>query len=247
MDQVSLRAEPRTEFGSRIGRRLRRAGAVPAVLYGRGVEPVSVAVDQRALYAALHTEAGTNAIINLAVTGTKKPFLTVAREIQRHPVRGEIAHVDFISISLDEEIHAEVALEFIGLPIGVKRDAGIVETIRNSVNITALPLDIPGHITIDISHLEVNMGVKVNELPVLKGVRYLDEPELDLVQVIIPRITIEAVPVEVVPEEGAEGAEGVAGVAGVAGAAGAAGAVPATEATKATKPAKGTKASKETD
>jgi large subunit ribosomal protein L25 len=229
MDQVSLRAKPRTEFGSRIGRRLRRTGAVPAILYGRGVEPVSVAVDRRELYAALHTEAGTNAIINLEVTGTKKPFLTVAREIQRHPVRGEIAHVDFISISLDEEIHAEVALEFVGLPIGVKRDAGIVETIRNSVNISALPLDIPGHITFDISHLEVNMGVKVSELPVLKGVRYLDEPELDLVQVIIPRITIEAVPVEVVPEEGAEGVEG---------------AVPAAEGTEA---AKGTKPTKEAD
>jgi large subunit ribosomal protein L25 len=110
-----------------------------------------------------------------------------------------------------------------------------VETIRNSVNISALPLDIPGHITIDISHLEVNMGVKVSELPVLKGVRYLDEPELDLVQVIIPRITIEAAPVEVVPEEGAEGAVPAAE-----------GAEPAKGA-KGTEPAKGTKPGKEAD
>jgi large subunit ribosomal protein L25 len=109
MDQVSLRAEVRTEFGSRIGRRLRQTGAVPAVLYGRGVEAMNVAVDRRQLYAALHTEAGTNAIINLEVTGTKKPFLTVAREVQRHPVRGDISHLDFISISLSEEIHAEVS------------------------------------------------------------------------------------------------------------------------------------------
>jgi large subunit ribosomal protein L25 len=191
MDQVSLRAEPRTEFGSRVGRRLRRAGSVPAVVYGRGLDPVSVAVDRRELHAALHTEAGSNALINLEVAGTKKPILTVAREVQRHPVRGDISHLDFISISLDEEIHAEVALEYVGLPIGVKRDAGIVETIRTAVSIQALPLDIPGHITVDISDLEVGATVRVADLPAIKGVTYLDEPETDLVAVIIPRVIVE--------------------------------------------------------
>lgn len=204
MDQVKLRAEPRIERGSRVGRRLRRTGAVPAVLYGRGLDPVSVAVDRRELYAILHTEAGANAIINLEVVGTKKPFLTVAREVQRHPVRGEISHLDFISISLDEEIHAEVALEFIGQPVGVKRDAGIVETIRIMVNVSALPMDVPGHITLDISELGVGDGLTVADLPEIKGVLYLDPPETDIVQVIIPRIVLEPVVVEVVPVEGAE-------------------------------------------
>jgi large subunit ribosomal protein L25 len=208
MDQVSLRAEPRSEFGSRVGRRLRTAGSVPAVVYGRGLEPISVAVDRRELYAALHTEAGSNALINLEVAGTKKPFLTVAREVQRHPVRGEISHLDFISISLTEEIDAEVALEFVGVPVGVKRDAGIIETIRTSVNISALPLDIPGHITVDISAMEVNESKRVSDLPVLKGVTYLDEPDTDLVQVIIPRVVVEA-PVEGVIATAVEGAEAV--------------------------------------
>ena len=205
MDQVTLRAEPRTDRGSRIGRRLRRTGAVPAILYGRGLDPVSVAVDRRELYAVLHTEAGANAIINLEVVGTKKPFLTVAREVQRHPVRGEISHLDFISISLDEEIHAEVLLEFTGQPVGVKRDGGIVETIRIMVNVSALPMDVPGHITIDISELGVGDGKTVADLPEIKGVRYLDPPETDIVQVIIPRIVLEPVAVEAVPVEGAEG------------------------------------------
>jgi large subunit ribosomal protein L25 len=206
MDQVSLRAEPRSEFGSRVGRRLRAAGSVPAVVYGRGLEPISVAVDRRELYAALHTEAGSNALINLEVAGTKKPFLTVAREVQRHPVRGEISHLDFISISLTEAIDAEVALEFVGVPVGVKRDAGIIETIRTSVNISALPLDIPGHITVDISAMEVNESKRVSDLPVLKGVTYLDEPDTDLVQVIIPRVVVEA-PVEGVIATAVEGDE----------------------------------------
>jgi len=211
MDQVTLRAEPRTEFGSRVGRRLRRTGSVPAVVYGRGLDPINVAVDRRELYAALHTEAGFNALINLEVAGTKKPFLTVAREVQRHPVRGEVAHLDFISISLTEEIDAEVAIEYVGIPIGVKRDAGIVETIRVSVNISALPLDIPGHITIDISEMEVNQTKRVADLPALKGVRYLDDAETDLVQVIIPRVVVEA-PVEGVIATAVEGEEPVEAV-----------------------------------
>lgn len=203
MDQVTLRAEARTEFGSRVGRRLRRTGAVPAVLYGRGIDPVNVAVDRRELHAALHTDAGANAVINLEVTGVKKPFLTVAREVQRHPVRGEISHLDFITISLDEEIHAEVLIEYIGQPVGVKRDGGIVETIRTAVNISALPLDIPGHITLDISEMGVGDGKTVADLPEIKGVRYLDPAETDLVAVIIPRVTVEPT-AEVVPVEGAE-------------------------------------------
>ncbi len=191
MDQVSLRANQRTEFGSRVGRRLRRAGSVPAVVYGHGLEPLSVAVDRRELHAALHTDAGSNALINLEVAGNSKPFLTVAREVQRHPVRGDISHLDFISITLDEEIEAEVAIEYTGLPIGVKRDAGIVETIRTSVNIRALPLDIPGHITLDISELEVGSSLRVADLPAIKGVTYLDEPDTNLVAVIIPRVIVE--------------------------------------------------------
>ena len=140
---------------------------------------------------AAHRRAGSNALINLEVAGNSKPFLTVAREVQRHPVRGDISHLDFISITLDEEIHAEVAIEYTGLPIGVKRDAGIVETIRTSVNIQALPLDIPGHITLDISELEVGSSLRVADLPAIKGVTYLDEPETNLVAVIIPRVIVE--------------------------------------------------------
>ncbi|HLA66907.1 MAG TPA: 50S ribosomal protein L25 [Acidimicrobiia bacterium] len=187
MDQVNLRAEPRMDYGTRTSRRLRRSGSVPAIVYGRGLDPVSVMVGQRDLYAALHTEAGTNALINLDVAGAKK-FLTVAREIQRHPVRGEILHLDFINISLDEKIHAEVGLEFHGIPTGVKVDAGIVETVRSFVEVFALPLDIPAHIPFDISDMEVGDTLTIADLPVIAGVEYVDDPATTLLNVIIPRI-----------------------------------------------------------
>ena len=188
MDQVSLRAEPRDVVGSRPARRLRGTGKVPAVLYGRGLDPLILSVERRDLYAALHTEAGTNALINLEVEGTKKPYLTVAREIQRHPVRGEIAHLDFISISLDEKITADVGIEFLGTPLSVREEGALVETIRNSVTVEALPLDIPAHIPLDISEMALNDTLKVADLPAIEGVEYVDDPDSSVVTVIIPRI-----------------------------------------------------------
>lgn len=212
MDQVSLKAEPRDEFGSRPSRRLRRTGRVPAVVYGRGLETRSVAVDRRELYGVLHTEAGTNALINLDVG--KDSFLTVAREIQRHPVRGEVTHLDFIQISLDEQISAEVGLELIGIPVGVREGEGIVETIRASVNLLALPTNIPGSIPIDITEMEIGDTKTVDDLPEIEGVEYTEEPGAPLVSVIVPRIVeIEEPEAELEEGEEIEGEEGEEGEA----------------------------------
>jgi large subunit ribosomal protein L25 len=207
MDQVSLQAEPRDIVGSRPARRLRRTGKVPAILYGRGLDPMNLTVDRRDLYAALHTEAGSNALINLEVEGTKKPYLTVAREIQRHPVRGEIDHLDFISISLEERITADVGIEFLGVPISVREEGALVETIRNSVTVEALPLDIPASIPLDISEMALNDTLKVADLPAIEGVEYQDDPDASVVTVIIPRI-IEPEEPEALEGELLEGEEG---------------------------------------
>jgi large subunit ribosomal protein L25 len=215
MEQVSLRAEARTETGSPAARRLRGDGGVPAVMYGRGQDAMSLTVDRRDLYTALHGEAGTNALINLEVD--KDSFLTVAREVQRHPVRGEITHLDFIRISLDEAISAEVAIEFMGTPADVRDGEGIVETIRTSVNIRALPMKIPGAIPLDISGLSIGDTLTVGDLPDLEDVEYEDDPESAVVTVVIPRLEIvEPEPTDELleGEEGAEGAEGEAAEGG---------------------------------
>jgi large subunit ribosomal protein L25 len=199
MEQVNLRAERRQGAGTRPSRRLRAEGDIPAVLYGRGLDSTPLTVSKRDLYSVLHTDAGTNALINLEVGSDK--FLTVARELQRHPVRGEIIHLDFINISLTEKIHAEVGIEFLGEPAGTK-DGGIVDTIRNSVMISALPMEIPAHIQLDISALEVGETLTVASLPVIEGVEYLEDDESPLVSVVIPRI-LEVEPVaEVLGEDG---------------------------------------------
>ncbi|HSF87257.1 MAG TPA: 50S ribosomal protein L25 [Acidimicrobiia bacterium] len=204
MEQVTLSAERRAESGSRAARRMRRTGKVPAIVYGRGLDPLSVSVGSRELYTALHTEAGTNAILSVEIGGSD-PVLAVAREIQRHPVRGEVTHLDLIKVSLDVAIEAEVSIEYIGIPIGVREEAGIVETIGTSVMIEALPTAIPSSIPLDISHLNIGDGLKVEDLPETEGVTLLDEPDRPLVTVLAPRLIEEEVVGEAELEFDAEG------------------------------------------
>jgi large subunit ribosomal protein L25 len=149
----------------------------------------------------LHTEAGRNALINVDIEGDEK-VLAVAREVQRHPVRGEVIHLDLIQISLDEAIAAEVVLEYLGTPIGVHEDGGFVEAIATTVNISALPTSIPGSIVVDIADMRTGDTLKVSDLPAIEGVEYTDDLERALVTVLLPRAEEE-------PEEALEiGEEG---------------------------------------
>jgi len=187
MDQVTLSAQPRSAFGTRPSRRLRRQGLVPATVYGKNSEARSITVDSRELYAALHTKAGRNALINVDIDGDEK-VLAVAREVQRHPVRGEVIHLDLIQISLDEAIAAEVAVEYVGTPVGVREDGGFVEAIAATVSISALPTAIPGSIVVDIAGMATGDTLKVADLPAIEGVEYTDEEDRPLVTVLLPRV-----------------------------------------------------------
>ena len=211
MDQVTLPAEERVADGSRESRRLRRSGRVPANIYGRGMDPTSVSVDSKDLYAALHTEAGYNALINVTIEGGGE-YMTVAREVQRHPVRGEISHLDFIRVVLDEAIQAEVALEPVGTPVGVYEEGGFVEAIATTVTISALPLSIPTSIEYDIGDLRIGDTAKLSDLPEIEGVEYLDDPDRPLLSVVAPRVEEEPEELEdeLLEGEEVEGEEGEA-------------------------------------
>lgn len=216
MDQVTLSAKPRAEFGTRPSKRLRREGLVPATVYGKNAEAKSITVNGRDLYGALHTAAGRNALINVDIDGDEK-VLAVAREVQRHPVRGEVIHLDLIQISLDEKIAAEISVEYLGTPAGVREDGGFVEAIAMTVNILALPTAIPDSIQMDIEEMNTGDTLKVSDLPEIEGVEYTDEIDRPLVTVLLPRVEEEVAvlteydedgePIEPV-EEGEEGEEG---------------------------------------
>lgn len=202
-DQITLRAETGRATGSRESRRLRRAGSVPAIVYGKDREPLPIAVNRRELRAALTTEAGTNALINLD-TGSDT-ILTPPRVVETHPFRTEIRHVDFVTVSLTDRVQAEIPVHFVGEPVGV-RSGGVLSTPRTTVQIEAPVVSIPTGVDLDISELEIGDALRVGDLPPIEGVLYLEDPEYTVVSVTVPAAEVEE-PVEE-ELEGVEGEEG---------------------------------------
>lgn len=209
--ELTLRARAGRELGSRASRRLRREGRVPAVVYGQDMDPVLVDVDHRELMAALSTEAGLNALIAVDVEGAGT-FTTLPREVQRHPYKPFITHLDFLQIDLTETTEAEVSIDFIGESIGVKTGGGIMSTIKTTVLIEALPTEIPNSIEIDVSNLDVGDSLKVSELIMPPGVELVDDPDDTLAIVTLPAAEVAAEAEEELleGEELEEGEEGEA-------------------------------------
>jgi len=207
MSDITLRADTGRQQGSRASRRLRRTGMVPATLYGQGTEPVAVAVEGRALRTALGTDAGLNAVITLEIG--KDKHTSIARELQLHPTRGNITHLDFVKISLTDRVDAAVSIELIGEPIGVKDEGGIVETVSSSVTVNAVVTNIPESIELDISALTVGDSVKMSDLPTIEGVDYLDDPDQTIATLTLPASAFAEEEEEL--EEGLEGEEGEEG------------------------------------
>jgi len=205
MSQVTLRAEAGRATGSRESRRLRKTGRVPGIVYGKKIDPINVAVDAHDLHLALHTEAGSNALINLEIEG-KDVVLTMARVIERHPFRNEYRHIDFVTVSLDETLRAEVVIHFEGTPIGV-RDGGVFSPSKTHVEVETLATSIPSGIELDISGVEMGGALRVADLPQLEGVVYIDDPETVLMSVTAPAAEVEEAE-EIEGEEGAEAVEG---------------------------------------
>lgn len=211
MSEVSLRAQAGRTVGSRESRRIRRAGNVPAVVYGRDIAPVPVSVDAHDLRVALHTEAGANALINLEVEGGAT-MLTMARVIDRHPFRSEYRHVDFVTVARDETVIADVGINFVGTPIGVQT-GGVFSPRRTTVQIEVLITSIPSSIDLEVSEVEIGGSLRIADLPELEGVTYVEDPSSVVMSVTVPAAEIEEEPEvdeELELEEGEEAPEGEA-------------------------------------
>ena len=179
MEEVTLAAEPGRTIGSSSSRRLRRDGKIPAVLYGHGIEPVSLAVDGRSLRGALTTDAGQNALITLEVGSDR--HLAMARQLQRDPVRGTVSHVDFVIVRRDEVVAAEVPIHLIGEAEAVHREDGLVNQELFNLTIHAKPGDIPPGLEVDISGLTIGETIRVADLKLPAGVITELDPETAVV------------------------------------------------------------------
>ncbi len=213
MAEVVLAAEVGRPRGSRAVRRLRREGKIPAVIYGRGTDPLPVAVLARELRAALNTEAGANQLLSLDTgAGT---YLALAREMQRHPVAQTVAHVDFVIVRRDEVISADVPLSLVGEAIEVHHGDGLVEQQMFTLPIHALPTAIPSSLEADISGLTIGGQVRVSDLTLPQGVTTDIDPETAIVIGQPPRVVAEEEPAEGEAEEAVAG-EGAAQPSGEA-------------------------------
>jgi large subunit ribosomal protein L25 len=179
VEEVTLTADPGRTTGSAAARRLRSAGKVPAVLYGHGVEPLALAVEARALRAAIGHEAGLNALLALDVGG--QSHLAMARQVQRHPVRGTVDHVDFVIVRRDEIVAADVPVRLVGEAEEVHRADGLVEQVLFALTVHARPADIPNAVEVDISGLSIGEAVRVGEITLPDGVTTEVDPDEPLV------------------------------------------------------------------
>jgi large subunit ribosomal protein L25 len=208
MQQTRLDAQVRDTSGKGAARSLRRTGKVPAVLYGRNQEVLSLQIDDYAFQSLLRSH-GANALINLDVTGNGEETVII-KDLQHHPVKRNILHADFQRVSLDEEITTLVDIEIVGSAIGV-RDGGILTLVRRQLNISCLPLDIPKSITVNVDDLNIGQSVQVSDLEIDDdNIEILDDSILQIVSVIEPKVVLETVTTEE-DEEDIEGEEGVEG------------------------------------
>ena len=212
--RATLNVSPRDTFGTRATRRLRRQGLIPGVVYGHGGEARPFQVSERDLRTLL---GAGQTLLDLEIEGSKA-VPVVIKEQQHHPLRGEIIHLDCLEVRLDEAIQAEVAIELDGADNapGV-REGGVLEHVGREVTVEALPTDIPEHILVDVSEMEINDTISLDSVTAPEGVKFMvDEPEEWTVATLSPpRVEEEPEPAveeeaELVGEgeEGAEPAEG---------------------------------------
>ena len=202
-ERIRLEVLGRERLGSRESRRLRRQGLIPGVLYGRGKKPHAIAVPEREFRSVLSGPHGLHAILDVVLDGQKTAHSSILKDFQRDPLRGRITHFDLQEVRLDQPIHAQVSVELVGEPPGVKMGGVLTQLIRE-VTVEALPLEVPDRIELDIGALEIGDSLRVSDLAAPEAVTLLDDPDTVLATVAAPRRVIE---VEEVVEEGVEAVE----------------------------------------
>lgn len=191
--QVKLSATRRTATGRSAVRKIKAQGAVPAVIYGGKNKPEPLQVDKRAISNMLSHASGENILVELDIDGESGGRLALVQEVQHSPLGGEILHVDFHAVSMDEMIEADVPLEPTGTAEGVKTFGGLLEQNIRSLEIECLPRDLPDVITVDVSHLNIGDSIHVREIKLPEGVTTTVPGDLTAFSVLAP--TVEEAPV----------------------------------------------------
>ena len=218
MPQTTLSATTGRATGSPASRRLRTEGRIPGVLYGHGMTPVSVSVERRDLRLALSGPAGANTVLDLQVDG--KSYPAVVKEMQRHPVKRTVSHVDFLQVNMNEEITVSVPLRLEGESKAVSAEGGLIDPSVDSIEVTTTPNNMPNEFVVDVSAMQMGDVIRLSDLPMPDGVTPHGDPEMPIVTIMImsaSELQSDATPEPVAEAEGAEGESGDAATGEPAG------------------------------
>lgn len=188
MSEVTLTATAGRPTGTGHARRIRAEGRVPAVVYGGGEPATTITIDRRELRQALNTDAGQNALITLDVDGDK--VVTVVRELQRHPVRRDVTHVDFLKVDPTKPIEVEVPIHLEGEAKAVARAGGITEQRISVLRVRVRPDSIPDAVTVDISEMTLERSILVKDLELPDGVKAVTNPQQAVVTAELTRAAV---------------------------------------------------------
>ena len=183
MQEKQLNVELRSKTGKGISRQLRVADRVPAVVYGKGMDPVAVSINYRELHAALAGEGGQNNLITLVGGGDLDKSMAIIVDLQRDALKGTYKHVDLHRINMAEKLRVTVPIVLKGTALGVK-EGGLLDLAHHELHVECLPGNIPDHIEIDITNLAIAHTIHVNEIPVPDGIKILDNPKTPIVSVL---------------------------------------------------------------
>jgi large subunit ribosomal protein L25 len=201
MATVSFNATAREGTGKGAARSLRRQGQVPAVIYGHGREPISLSLNARDLDKLLGHIQAESTVIDISVGG--QTAKTLIREIQRHPIKRQILHVDFQALVAGEKVTVSIPIVLNGIPEGVRLEGGVMDQTLRELEIEVDPANIPDHAELDVTNMVIGDSLHVSDIKLPEGVEILDDPETSVAVLAAPRAVIE----ETAAPEAAEGAE----------------------------------------
>jgi len=205
MATASLNATVRDDAGTGVARKLRQSGTIPAIIYGHGREPQKLSLTEREVERLLGTISAASTVIELAVDGATSR--TLIREIQRHPVRRNILHIDFQQLVAGEKVTVSVRIRFTGTADGVRNSGGILAETMHELSVRCDPSMIPDHVEVDVTPLTIGHSIHVSDLSLPEGVQVLDEPNATVCVCTAPAAAIEETPVAAEGGEPAPAAE----------------------------------------
>jgi large subunit ribosomal protein L25 len=208
MEKILLKSHVRKEIGKKSGNRLRKEGKIPGILYGHKKDPIPIVMDKHDVWEILHNAATENLVINLEVEGVDlADIVTIVKDVQQHPVTGDILHIDFMRVAMDEMINVNVPVRIIGVAKGVAVEGGILFHSIRQIIINSKPSEIPEFITIDVSDMSIGDTIHISDIVKdYKDINFVSDLEITLAHIAAPK-ELELVEEEVEEEAVGEGEE----------------------------------------